>query len=167
MNSVSPTTNPNPNIAPVNPALVGTKPVPMVAKIVTIEPKRGLAGDNKPDKNLPQIAKGIEPGLRMFIDVVNSSEIQIVEIIAEASLDDSEMAKKLSQKVGFTETSVDALAASGSRIMAKRCPDSEVMDWAVISAALGQNMLSLGMVIKELTAIRKLKQKQAELNKKS
>jgi hypothetical protein len=141
-----------------------------IPKVIRIQPiasgekrlEHSTTTDN--NKNYLLAAKTIEPAVDNFVGILNGAAVKLVAISADAILEDSDAATELAKKIEWSEASRQGLKQSGARIIARRWPDAEFMDWAVVSGAMVEMAGGLAMVAKELIAIRKLKIKAAKQN---
>lgn len=155
--------------APANP-VGGARPVvsttPKVVTLKSIGLDNGGSGNAaKTDANYRSAAKAIQPGIEQLVDMFNSTARGIVEIVAEPILEDSVQTTRVVKNVGFNETSKEALSGGGSRIIAKRYPNAEFIDWTLVLGAIAQGCASTGLVLKELRDIKRLKEKELAAKK--
>lgn len=144
--------------------------VPVVK--ITPPPTRSKSENDRPNKNVSSDpvagAKALEPAIDGIIGVISGTQSKFMGIAAEIILEDEKQAESFAKAVEISPASRDALKVAGARIIARRGGNVETLDWAMIGAAVSEIGISWTITIRELTKIRKLKEKQnAELVKKS
>jgi len=145
---------------------------PKVIKIQAVNPSAGKVATTQSadeaisNKVFSLTAKNLETGVDTFVGILDSSVVKATGIAASIILEDDETGTKLAEKVGFSDESRLALKVSGSRLLAKHCPDNDFVDWMNVGAAVSQMGIGLALVAKELVAIKKLKIKELELKSK-
>lgn len=140
-----------------NPAIVSSSP--RIVKIIGV----GESANSRNKKSVVEskdflsIAKTLQPGCAAVTGIFNRTTVKFVALASESVLENPEQAEKIAAKVGWSDQTQSDLNGALSRIIAKRFPETDFMDFAIVTAAVGEMGLGLTAVVKELVAIRKMK----------
>lgn len=145
---------------------LGSSTVIKISPISTVsggatKAKLGAGKVGQTNENFAAAAKSLESVVDKLASVLSGASVKFCEIAAESIYEDKDKAAALAENVAISQSSRDALKTSGARILARRVDNEEIIDWAVVAAALGEIGVGWAIVGRELMLIRKMKQAQA------